>query len=332
MSSVTPAPRRWAALILSNSYPVHDRAGRRDRERRAAVDPGRPRLLGEDLQWVIERLRAHVRRLPPARRPGGRPARAPPRSSWSASPSSRSPRWLGGLARSDALADRCARRCRASARRIIAPAALSILTTTFAEGAERNKALGIWGAVAGLGGAAGRARSAASSPTRSGWEWIFFVNVPVGIAVLALAPRLLRESRSRPTQRASTCAGAVTVDRGPRAAGLRHRRRRREHGWAQRPHARAASPPSAALLVAFVVDRAARARRRSCRCASSGYRTVAGANVVGLAPRRVDVLDVLLPVALHAAGARLLARCARASATCRRRSRSSSPRPSRRRS
>jgi EmrB/QacA subfamily drug resistance transporter len=77
---------------------------------------------------------------------------------------------------------------------IISPATLSIITTTFEEGAERNKALGIWGAMAGSGAAAGVLFGGILTKY-AGWEWIFFVNVPVGAAVLALTRLVVRESR-----------------------------------------------------------------------------------------------------------------------------------------
>src|SRR5919201_274805 len=77
---------------------------------------------------------------------------------------------------------------------IISPAALSILSTTFAEGRERNIALGVWGAVGGFGAAAGVLLGGLLTDALS-WEWIFFVNLPVGIAGVALAPVLLNESR-----------------------------------------------------------------------------------------------------------------------------------------
>jgi EmrB/QacA subfamily drug resistance transporter len=76
----------------------------------------------------------------------------------------------------------------------ITPSALSILTTTFREGRERNVALGAWGAVGGFGAAAGVLLGGILTDLLS-WQWIFFVNVPVGVAGLALAPVLLAESR-----------------------------------------------------------------------------------------------------------------------------------------
>jgi EmrB/QacA subfamily drug resistance transporter len=77
---------------------------------------------------------------------------------------------------------------------IISPATLSIITTTFEEGSERNKALGIWGAMAGAGAAAGVLFGGILTQY-AGWEWIFFVNVPVGAAVLALTRLVVHESR-----------------------------------------------------------------------------------------------------------------------------------------
>src|ERR1700694_201003 len=91
---------------------------------------------------------------------------------------------------------------------LLSRAALSILTTTFQEGRERNLALGIWGAVSGSGGAAGVLLGGALT-TGLGWSWIFFVNVPVGVVVLALSPVLLRESRADLDHRHFDSAGAV---------------------------------------------------------------------------------------------------------------------------
>src|SRR6187200_605025 len=77
---------------------------------------------------------------------------------------------------------------------IIAPAALSILMTTFKEGRERNIALGLWGAVGGFGAAAGVLLGGILTDALS-WEWIFFVNVPVAVLALIVSPFLLGESR-----------------------------------------------------------------------------------------------------------------------------------------
>jgi EmrB/QacA subfamily drug resistance transporter len=93
---------------------------------------------------------------------------------------------------------------------IVAPAALSILSTTFAEGIERNKALAVWGAVSGAGGAVGVLLGGVFTEYL-GWEWVFYVNVPIGLIAIALAPRLLRESRVDDAVRNFDVAGAITV-------------------------------------------------------------------------------------------------------------------------
>src|SRR6476619_2970067 len=95
---------------------------------------------------------------------------------------------------------------------VISPAALSILTTTFADGRERNIALGVWGAVGGFGAAAGVLLGGVLTETLS-WSWIFFVNVPVGVAAFFLAPRLLDESRDT-TVKSYDALGAVLVTGG----------------------------------------------------------------------------------------------------------------------
>jgi len=95
---------------------------------------------------------------------------------------------------------------------IISPAALSIITTTFDEGAERNKALGIWGAIGGSGAAVGVLAGGVLTKYL-GWEWIFFVNVPVGVGALVLTRRFVRESRIG-LQRRADVLGAVTVTGG----------------------------------------------------------------------------------------------------------------------
>jgi EmrB/QacA subfamily drug resistance transporter len=96
---------------------------------------------------------------------------------------------------------------------IISPAALSIVTTTFEEGPERNKALGIWGALGGSGAAAGVLIGGILTQYL-GWEWIFFVNVPVGALVFALALPFVPESRAELGHHRFDVAGAVTVTGG----------------------------------------------------------------------------------------------------------------------
>ena len=94
----------------------------------------------------------------------------------------------------------------------VTPSALSILTTTFTEGRERNIALGVWGATGGFGAAAGVLMGGILTDLLS-WEWIFFVNIPVGVAGLALAPLLLDESRDAHGQ-SHDVGGAVLVTSG----------------------------------------------------------------------------------------------------------------------
>ena len=96
---------------------------------------------------------------------------------------------------------------------LLAPAALSILTTMFAEGRERNVALGVWGAVSGSGAAAGVLLGGLLTSWLA-WSWIFFINVPVGIAVVALSPFLLRESRADLDHRTFDVAGATSITGG----------------------------------------------------------------------------------------------------------------------
>jgi EmrB/QacA subfamily drug resistance transporter len=96
---------------------------------------------------------------------------------------------------------------------LLAPATLSILMTTFAEGAERNRALGIWGAASGSGAAAGVLLGGFLTSYLS-WPWVFFINVPVGLAVIAAAPFVLAESRGQTDHRHFDVAGAVSVTAG----------------------------------------------------------------------------------------------------------------------
>jgi EmrB/QacA subfamily drug resistance transporter len=95
---------------------------------------------------------------------------------------------------------------------IISPAALSILMTTFAQGKERNTALGAWGAVGAFGAVAGVLLGGVLTDALS-WQWIFFVNVPVGLAALAITPLLISESRD-PNARSFDVPGAVLVTSG----------------------------------------------------------------------------------------------------------------------
>jgi EmrB/QacA subfamily drug resistance transporter len=100
---------------------------------------------------------------------------------------------------------------------MVSPAALSIILTTFAEGPERNRALAVWGAIAGAGGAVGLLLGGVLVQVLS-WRWVFFVNVPIGVAVLALAPRIIPESRSESVAKSGYDAGgAVAITLGTMA-------------------------------------------------------------------------------------------------------------------
>ena len=97
---------------------------------------------------------------------------------------------------------------------MVSPAALSIILTTFAEGSERNRALAVWGAIAGMGGATGLLLGGALVEAIS-WRWVFFVNVPIGVIVLLVTPRIVPESRSEAAAKGGyDLAGAITITLG----------------------------------------------------------------------------------------------------------------------
>ena len=112
---------------------------------------------------------------------------------------------------------------------LISPAALSIISTTFAEGKERARALGVWAAIAIGGSAVGLVLGGALTQSLS-WRWIFFINVPVGILTLLAAIRVVPESKGEHEQKGYDLAGAVTVTSGLMALvfGLVHSS---QHGW-----------------------------------------------------------------------------------------------------
>ncbi|MBV9685422.1 MAG: MFS transporter [Solirubrobacterales bacterium] len=120
--------------------------------------------------------------------------------------------FAGGIAQSEGwlLAARATQGLGAA---IVSPAALSIIITTFSEGAERNRALGIWAAVAGAGGAAGVLLGGILTSGLN-WRWVLFVNVPIGIVAAALAPRILHESRADDQTSTFDLPGALTITAG----------------------------------------------------------------------------------------------------------------------
>ena len=159
---------------------------------------------------------------------------------------------------------------------LIAPAALSIITTTFEEGAERTKAMGVWAAIAVGGGAVGLVLGGVLTTTLS-WPWIFFVNVPVGIAVFIASMRFVPESKDEHAHKSFDVAGAVTVTAGLLALvyGIV---KAQEKGWTSL-HTGGFFALALVLLAAFVVI-----ERRSAeplvRLSIFRVRTVRAANVV----------------------------------------------------
>jgi EmrB/QacA subfamily drug resistance transporter len=160
---------------------------------------------------------------------------------------------------------------------VISPAALSILSTTFTEGRERNVALGVWGAVGGFGAAAGVLLGGILTEALS-WSWIFFVNVPVGALAFVLAPRLLDESRDA-TARTFDVPGAVLVTAG--LSSLVYAiTQTGTYGWTS---ARTLGVGAAALvLLAAFVWWERRHAEPLMRFGLLRTKTIAGANVGGL--------------------------------------------------
>lgn len=162
---------------------------------------------------------------------------------------------------------------------IISPAALSILTVTFAEGPERNRALGIWGAVAGGGSAVGVILGGLLTQG-PGWRWVFFVNVPIGILTVVLAQRLLPESRDEGRARSYDVLGALSATAGLvlLVYALVNTNR---YGWSS---ARTVGELIGAgvLLLGFVVIEARFAAHPLVPLRIFRSRTLSGANVVAL--------------------------------------------------
>jgi EmrB/QacA subfamily drug resistance transporter len=161
---------------------------------------------------------------------------------------------------------------------IVSPSALSIVTMLFSDGAERNKALGAWGAVAGSAGAAGVLLGGILTEGL-GWEWVLWVNVPVSLIALALTPGLVPESRSESTTRHFDAAGAVTVTAGLSVLAYALLDAS-SAGWGSTKIVTLLAL-SVALLAAFVaIERRSRAPLVPFRIFR--LRTLTGANVVGL--------------------------------------------------
>ncbi len=184
---------------------------------------------------------------------------------------------LGGLAQTEGqlIAFRALQGLGAA---LISPAALSIVTTLFADGAERNKALGVWGAVAGAGGAAGVLLGGILTDAL-GWEWVLFVNTPITLVAALLVPRLIAESRSDSSSKTFDVAGAVSVTAGLSLL-VYTLVDANNAGWAS-TQTLGLLALTAALLAIFVVVE----RRSTAPLVPFGIfrlRTLRGANVVGL--------------------------------------------------
>ncbi len=161
---------------------------------------------------------------------------------------------------------------------IISPAALSILTTLFKDGAERNKALGAWGAIAGSAGAVGVLLGGVLTQGL-GWEWVLWVNVPVSLVALALTPGLIPESRSESTSRHFDLAGAASVTAGLSVLAY-SLLDASSAGWGSTKIVSLLAL-SVVLIVAFVaIELRSEAPLMPFRIFRA--RTVSGANVVGL--------------------------------------------------
>jgi EmrB/QacA subfamily drug resistance transporter len=161
---------------------------------------------------------------------------------------------------------------------LLSPAALSILTTTFSEGRERNLALGIWGAASGSGGAAGVLLGGALT-SGFGWSWIFFINVPVGIAVIALAPFLLRESNAGLTHRHFDLAGAASITGGLMLL-VYALTRAAQHGWGSVTTVVLLAASAALIAAFFAIESRSKAPLLPLRIFR--LRTLSGSNLAGL--------------------------------------------------
>jgi EmrB/QacA subfamily drug resistance transporter len=171
-----------------------------------------------------------------------------------------------------------ARLLQGAAGAILSPSVFSIVSVMFTEGSERNKALGILGAVAGSGAAIGVLLGGVFTQY-VGWEWIFFVNIPIGLGALLLAPRYVRESRADGLTKHFDTAGAVTVT-GSLMLLVYGLTQSTNAGWASLQTIGVLAG-SAVLMAAFL---AIELRSRSPLVPLGFFRrrTPTGANIVGL--------------------------------------------------
>jgi EmrB/QacA subfamily drug resistance transporter len=161
---------------------------------------------------------------------------------------------------------------------LLAPAALSIVVITFREGRERNVALAVWGAVSAGGGAAGVLLGGVLTSYLS-WPWIFFVNLPVGLAVLAVSPWLVGESRAALAHRHFDLAGAVSITTGLMVL-VYAITRASQHGWSN--HVTVGLLATAAALIAVFVGIEARSSGPLLPLRIFRLRTLSAANATML--------------------------------------------------
>src|SRR5439155_24465908 len=161
---------------------------------------------------------------------------------------------------------------------ILSPSVFSIVSVTFREGSERNKALGILGAIAGSGAAIGVLAGGVLTEY-AGREWIFFVNVPIGVLALTLVPRVVRESRADGLARHFDAMGATTVTASLMflVFGLT---RSITLGWSDVQTL--GSLAASALFMAWFLRIELRSRSPLVPLAIFRRRTLAGANLIGL--------------------------------------------------
>ncbi|HWC25636.1 MAG TPA: MFS transporter [Solirubrobacteraceae bacterium] len=184
---------------------------------------------------------------------------------------------LGGLATNETQLI-AARALQGLGAALLAPSALSMVTNMFAAGSERNRALGVWGAVSGSGGAAGVLLGGVLTEY-AGWEWVLWVNVPIGVVAAVLAPRLLEESRRESEQTTFDALGAITVTAGLSLLVFALVDTIHE-GWGS-TQTLTLLAVSAALIGAFVLIEL-RSRDPLMPFGIFRLRTLTGANIVGL--------------------------------------------------
>ncbi|MGZ4579949.1 MAG: DHA2 family efflux MFS transporter permease subunit [Nocardioidaceae bacterium] len=161
---------------------------------------------------------------------------------------------------------------------LLSPAALSILTTTFREGRERNVALGIWGAASGSGGAVGVLLGGALTSALS-WSWIFYINLPAGLLVLAVSPWLLKESWADLAHRHFDFAGAVSITGGLMIL-VYAMTRATQHGWGAASTVGLLATSAALILAFLVIESRSKAPLMPMRIFR--LRTLTASNVSGL--------------------------------------------------